>query len=69
MKKTNRATPAACVTASETKLCDRANVFVLVFAVRRVGSGKCSEVFLSKNRSNVGVIHQFEHYLSTDFLR
>ena len=61
MKKTNL---AAGVTAGKTKPCDRTNVFVLVFAVRRVGSGKNSEVFLRKNRSNVGVIRQFEHYIS-----
>lgn len=69
MKKTNRAAPSACVTAGKTKPCDRANVFVLVFAVRRLGSGKCSEVFLSKNRSNVGVIRQFEHYISASRTR
>lgn len=61
MKKTNR---AACVTDGKTKPRDRANFIALVFPVRRVGSGKSSEVFLTMNRYNVGVIRQFEHYIS-----
>ena len=61
MKKTNR---AACVTDGKTKPCDGANVIALVFPVRRVGSGKSSEVFLTMNRYNVEVIRQFEHYIS-----
>ena len=66
MKKTNR---AACVTADKTKPCDRANVITLVFPVRRVGSGKSSDVFLTMNRYNVRIIRQFEHYISASRTR